>query len=208
MGTTNVGEQDPLSVLESALKGGITTFQLREKGPGALVGLELKEFALKCQALCAEYKVPFVINDDVNLALEIGADGVHIGQSDGVVADVRKKIGTEKFLGVSAHTVTGALIAVDGGANYIGVGPLYETVSKADAEAAIGLDVLSQIRKELPGIPMLGIGGISERKIGGVIKAGASGVAIISAISSADDIEKAARRLKGEVLLAITGVEI
>ena len=90
MGTENAGERDPLTVLASALKGGITTFQLREKGPNALTGDALKQFAEKCQALCAQYNVPFIINDDVELALEVGADGVHIGQDDGVVADVRK----------------------------------------------------------------------------------------------------------------------
>lgn len=208
MGTTNVGEKNPLEVLESALKGGITTFQLREKGSDALVGDELKEFALQCKTLCIQYKVPFIVNDYVELALEIGADGVHIGQDDGVIADVRKKIGPDKLLGVSTHTVTEALAAVDAGANYIGVGPLYKTNSKADAMPIIGVELISEIRTQLPGIPLIGIGGISERKIGSVINAGASGVAIISAISAEDNVEEAARRLKGQVLISSTGVEI
>lgn len=208
MGTTNVGKRNPLEVLESALKGGITAFQLREKGAGALIGAELKEFALQCKALCAQYKVPFIMNDFVDLALEIDADGVHIGQDDGVIADVREKIGSDKLLGVSTHTVTEALAAVDAGANYIGVGPLYKTDSKADAMPIIGVELLGAIRAQLPGIPLIGIGGISERKIDFVINAGATGVAIISAITAADEVEEATRRLKGQVLISSTGVEI
>jgi len=208
MGTVNVGEKDPLEVLEAALKGGITTFQLREKGPGALVGNELKEFAIQCKSLCNEYNVPFIINDDVNLALEIDADGVHIGQDDGVIADVRGKIGADKVLGVSAHTVTEALAAVDAGANYIGVGPLYQTTSKDDAQAIVGPERLSEIKEQLPGFPMVGIGGLSERKITAVILAGASGVSLISAITNADNVEETTRRIKGQVLLSLTGIEI
>ena len=208
MGTANVGGKDPLKVLEGALKGGISTFQLREKGPAALEGAELREFATQCRTLCNQYNVPFIINDDVELALEIGADGVHIGQDDGVVSDVRAKIGQGKLLGVSTHTVTEALAAVDAGANYIGVGPLYKTNSKADAGSIVGNELISAIRTELPGIPLVGIGGISERKIISVIKAGATGVAVISAITAEDDAEEATRRLKGQVLISKTGVEI
>lgn len=208
MGTTNVGERDPLAVLESALKGSITTFQLREKGPDALTGVALKQFAKSCQTLCAQYDVPFIINDDVELALEIGADGVHIGQDDGVVKDVREKIGHEKILGVSTHTVTEALAAVDAGATYIGVGPLFETQSKADANPVVGLELLKDIKDHLPGFTIVGIGGISERKIGAVIQAGATGVAVISAITAEEDVEEAARRLKGQVLISLTGIEV
>lgn len=208
MGTTNVGERDPLAVLESALKGGITTFQLREKGPGALTGDALKQFAKNCQALCAQYDVPFIINDNVELALEIGADGVHIGQDDGVATAIREKMGNEKILGVSTRTVTEALAAVDAGATYIGVGPLFETQSKADAKPVVGLELLKDIKDHLPGCTIVGIGGISERKISAVINAGAKGVAVISAITGQEDIEEAARRLKGQALISLTGIEI
>lgn len=138
MGTPNVKQQNPLTVLEDTLKGGVTTFQLREKGKGALVGPELKQFAEECKAICEKYNALFIVNDDVDLALEIGADGVHIGQEDGVVSDVRTKIGPDKVLGVSTNTITEALAASDAGANYIGVGPLFETTSKADADPVIG----------------------------------------------------------------------
>lgn len=207
-GTTNIGERKLPDVLEAALKGGITAFQLREKGEGALVGTELKELAEQCQALCKAYNVPFVVNDDVELALEIGADGVHIGQQDGVVSEVRAKIGPDKILGVSAHTVNEALSASDAGANYVGVGPIYETTTKKDAASVVGPELVSEVIKVLPGLPVVGIGGISERKAGRVIRAGASGVAIISAITGEENVEAATRAIKGRLLLALTGVEM
>ena len=208
MGTTNVGNKDPLKVVEDAVRGGITTLQLREKGEGALVGAELKAFANKCKALCKEQNVLFIINDDVDLALEIGADGVHIGQDDGVIADIRKKIGPNKVLGVSTNTINEALVASDAGADYLGVGPLFETTSKADADPIIGPDIIGEIVQQLPGLPIVGIGGISERKARKVIRAGASGIAVISAITGEDDTEEATRRIKGELNLALTGIEM
>lgn len=207
-GTTNVGERNLLDVLEEALKGGITAFQLREKGVAALEGAELKELAEQCQALCKQYNVPFIVNDDIELALEIGADGVHIGQQDGVVADIRAKIGPDKILGVSAHTLNDVLAASDAGANYVGIGPIYETTTKQDANSVVGPELVSQVVRELPGLPVVGIGGISERKAGTVIRAGASGVAVISAITGEKDSEEAARAIKGRILLALTGVEM
>ena len=164
MGTLNIGERDPLSVLEDALKGGITAFQLREKGEGARVGDELKELALHCKALCEEYKVPFIVNDDVDLALEVDADGVHIGQDDGVVSEVRRKSVLDKVLGVSTHSLDEALAATDAGANYVGVGPLFDTNSKENAGSAIGTELVKEIVAQLPGLPVVGIGGITERK--------------------------------------------
>lgn len=207
-GTTNVGEKDFLAVLESALKGGITTFQLREKGEGALEGEALRELAEKCQKLCRDYKVPFIVNDNVELALEIDADGVHIGQEDGVIAEVRQKIGPNKILGVSTHSKVEALTASDAGANYIGIGPLFETKSKENAGEAVGPELVQEIVRELPGLPIVGIGGISERKAGTVIRNGASGVAVISAIAASDDVEEATRSIKGRITLALSGVEM
>lgn len=207
-GTKDVGEKDFLTVLESALKGGITAFQLREKGENALQGNELKELAEQCLALCKTYKVPFIVNDNVELALEIGADGVHVGQADGVISEIRTKIGPDKILGVSTHTKVEALTASDAGANYIGVGPIYETTSKESAGSPVGPELVSEVVRELPGLPIVGIGGISERKAGTVIREGASGVAVISAISGAEDVEEAARTIKGRITLALTGVEM
>lgn len=205
-GTNNVGKKNLVEVLEAALKGGITAFQLREKGENALKGSELKALAEQCLKLCRSYKVPFIINDDVELAIEIGADGVHIGQSDGVIAEVRAKIGSDKVLGVSTNTTADAFAASDAGANYIGVGPLFESTTKPGNP--VGPEIIKKIVRELPGLPIVGIGGISERKVGKVIREGASGIAVISAIAASDDVEAATRSIKGCVTLALTGVEM
>lgn len=207
-GTKNIGEKNLLDVLEAALKGGITAFQLREKGEDALQGDDLRKLAEQSLKLCRKYQVPFILNDHVDLALEIDADGVHVGQADGVIAEIRTKIGPDKILGVSTHTMTEALTASDAGANYIGVGPLYETTSKANAGEPVGPELVRDIVRELPGLPLVGVGGISERKAATIIREGASGVAVISAIADAEDVEQAAREIKGRITLALTGVEM
>ena len=208
MGTTNLGGLDPLFVLEEALKGGITCFQLREKGHGALLGEKLKSFAIECKQLCERYNVPFIVNDDLDLAIEIEADGVHLGQEDGDISAVRERVGEGMLIGVSTHNVVEALAASDAGADYIGLGPVYETQSKSDTQPIIGIEVVSEVAALLPGLPIIGIGGITERKAGAVIKAGASGVAVISAISGEETPAEAASRMKGAVLLSLTGIEM
>ncbi|MDS9471954.1 thiamine phosphate synthase [Sporosarcina pasteurii] len=207
-GTTNIGDRNLLDVLQAALKGGITTFQLREKGEGALQGDDLKALAEQCKQLCNKFKVPFIVNDDVDLAVEVGADGVHIGQEDGDIAKVREKIGSEKILGVSTHSIEDAMAASDAGANYVGIGPLFETTSKENAGAPVGTELVRQVANVLPGLPIVGIGGITERKAGRVIREGASGVAMISAIANSEDVEQVTRAIKGSVTLASTGVEM
>lgn len=207
MGTSNVGRQDPLLVLEEALKGGVTCFQLRERGTEALVGSELKAFAERCKELCQAYGVLFIVNGDVELAIDIGADGVHIDHVDRDIVAVRDKIGPDMLLGVSTHNVREACAAADAGANYIGVGPVYGEKTKTDTRSVVGPGTVREIATLLPGMPIVGVGGISERKIWDVIKAGASGVAVIS-ITGEGFPEEAARRLKGRVLLSLTGVEM
>lgn len=208
MGNTNLAGLDPLFVLEEALKGGITCFQLREKGHGALQGEKLKSFAIACKQLCGQYNVPFIVNDDLELAIAIEADGVHLGQEDGDIIAVRKRVGDGMLIGVSTHNVKEALAASDAGANYIGLGPVYETRSKSDAQSTIGVEMVGEVAALLPGLPIVGIGGITERKAGAVIKAGASGVAVISAISGEENPAEAASRMKGVVLLSLTGIEM
>ncbi|MCM3609674.1 thiamine phosphate synthase [Planococcus sp. MERTA32b] len=188
MGTQNASGKDPLSILEEALKGGITCFQLREKGTGALRGQDLMEFAEKCRDLCAIYKVPFLINDDVELALAVGADGIHIGQEDMDCGQARALIGKEKILGVSVHSLEEARIAIDAGADYLGMGPVYGTQSKADAKRPAGTTGIKKVASHFPLTPVFGIGGITLQNAGAVWQAGACGVAVISALSGADDI--------------------
>ena len=140
MGSMNVEGRNPLTVLEGALKGGVTCFQLSEKGLGALVGEELKEFAQRCKFLCAEYRALFIINGDVDLAVEIGADGVHIEQKGEDYSVIREKIGSNMLLGITTHTASDAFAAADAGASYIGVGPVFESKSGKDG-LVVGLGI-------------------------------------------------------------------
>ncbi|MFT0801771.1 thiamine phosphate synthase [Bacillus swezeyi] len=190
MGSNNT-DGDPLTVIDSALKGGVSLFQLREKGEGALQAGDQKAFAQKVQALCREARVPFIINDDVELALELNADGVHIGQDDEKAADVRAKIG-DKILGVSAHTLEEVIKAEKDGADYIGAGPIYPTETKRDAKAVQGVALIKEMRRQGIDIPAVGIGGITIENCAPVIEAGADGISIISAISKASDPKQAA----------------
>ncbi len=199
---------DPIEVLQKAIQGGVTCFQYREKGSGAKVGSERIELGLHLKRVCHDYGIPFIVNDDVNLALELKADGVHIGQQDGLVQEVRSMIGSEKLLGVSAHNVKEAEKAIKEGADYIGVGPMFHTSTKKDTEQVRGPIVIREIREVFPDFPVVGIGGISKRNAYDVVSSGANGVAVISAISQAENTSKAAQELKQEVEHGRLGIEI
>lgn len=176
---------------ELAIKGGATFVQLREKE------LEYGEFlreARELKELCGRYGVPFVINDNVKLALEMDADGVHVGQSDMEAGDVRRLIGPDKILGVSAQTVEQALLAEAKGADYLGVGAVFPTGSKADAQD-VSYDTLRDICRAVS-IPVIAIGGIGKHNVMKLSGSGICGVAVISAIFAADDIEQATRELR------------
>jgi len=190
IGSQNSGARDPLSILEEALEGGITHFQLREKGKGALTGAALRDFALRCQQLCQSYSVPFIINDDIELACSIGADGVHVGQDDETASQVRQLIGENKLLGVSVHSVDEARLAIQDGADYVGMGPVFGTTSKTDAKKPAGVEEIIAVKREFPQLPIVGIGGITPENADQVWKAGVSGLAVISAIANATDIAK------------------
>ncbi|MEC1589240.1 thiamine phosphate synthase [Bacillus sonorensis] len=190
MGSNNTAG-DPLAVIEAALKGGASLFQFREKGDDALKAEDKIIFAKKVQALCREAQVPFIVNDDVELALELDADGVHIGQDDEKAENVRASIG-DRILGVSAHTLEEVMKAEKDGADYIGAGPIYPTETKLDAKAVQGVALLKEIRRRGIKIPAVGIGGITLENCAPVIEAGADGVSIISAISTSPDPEQAA----------------
>ncbi|MDF0726868.1 thiamine phosphate synthase [Cytobacillus sp. S13-E01] len=183
MGSQNC-HRDPRHVLREAIEGGITLFQFREKGTGCLVDSEKQTLARDLLSICREHQIPFIVNDDIELALEIGADGVHIGQEDEPLDLVREKIG-KKLLGVSAHNVVEAFAAMAGGADYLGVGPIYATTTKTDIREVKGPEVIEEIRKAGLTIPIVGIGGITAERVEDVRKAGADGVAVISAISQA-----------------------
>ena len=188
-GTTTCLGKDLYTVVEDALKGGITLFQFREKGKGALEGKEKLELAIKLKNLCKKYNVPFIVNDDIELALEIDADGVHVGQDDLGVDEIRKLM-PNKIIGLSIGNEEELKQSKVEYVDYVGVGPVYVTQSKDDAGGAIGYDGLELMRRLLPQMPLVAIGGIQTQHIKDVMKTNVDGVSIISAISYSDNIEK------------------
>lgn len=196
LGSSNC-KTEPAAVVEEAIRGGATMIQFREKGPKALKLAAKEELARRIQAICRRHGVPFIVNDDVELALALNADGVHIGQDDEPAALVRKHIGN-KILGVSVHSTVEALLAEQQGADYLGVGPIYPTASKEDAQQPQGTDVIQRL-SEITSLPIVGIGGITVERASQVMQAGADGVAVISAITHAKDIYQAAKILDSKV---------
>ena len=182
------------SQVEKALKGGATFVQLREKELDEELFLEE---AKKIKKLCAEYHVPFVINDNVDIALKIDADGVHVGQSDMETGKVREKLGPDKIIGVSCKTVEQALLAKKHGADYLGVGAIYPTGTKKDADA-VTPGMLAKICQAVD-IPVVAIGGLNKEHLELLKGTGVDGIAVVSALFAADDIEKAAEELKEAV---------
>lgn len=199
MGSSNC-DKSPVSVLREAIAGGITLFQFREKGNGALIGETKLTLAKELQTICKENKIPFIVNDDIELAISLEADGVHIGQEDEPVDMVRKKIG-DKILGVSVHTMKEAASAMEAGADYFGVGPIFPTYTKEDAKPVQGVGHIQNFREKGITVPMVGIGGITSENASSVITAGADGVSVITAISQATNITKAAEALLKQVYL-------
>jgi len=179
------------SVVEKALKGGATFVQLREKE------LETEKFleeAKVIKELCKKYHIPFVINDNVDIAIAVDADGVHVGQKDMEAGNVRELIGKDKILGVSAQTVEQAILAEKRGADYLGVGAVFPTSSKTDADY-VSYDTLKEICKSVR-IPVVAIGGISKDNVTQLSGSGICGIAVISAIFARPDIMKATAELK------------
>ena len=157
----------------------------------------LKE-AIEIKELCRRYNVPFVINDNVDIALEMDADGVHVGQSDMEALDVRAKLGPDKIIGVSAQTVEQAILAEKHGADYLGVGAVFPTGSKDDAEE-VTFETLKAICQAVK-IPVIAIGGISKVNVLELAGSGICGIAVISAIFAAKDIEEATKELKEKTI--------
>ena len=177
--------------VEQALQGGATFIQLREKE------LEKEQFlaeAIKLKQLCKQYGIPFVINDDVSVALEVDADGVHVGQRDMEAGEVRAKLGASKILGVSVQTTKQAILAERHGADYLGVGAVFPTGTKSDADK-VTYEALSDICAAVS-IPVIAIGGIDENNISELGGSGICGVAVVSAIFAQEDITGATKRLR------------
>ena len=187
-----LAEGEPLSyAVQQALEGGATLVQIREKN---LEEGAFEQEAIELQALCRRYYVPFIVNDNVELALRIGADGIHVGQEDMEAGRVREMLGPDRILGVSAQTVEEALRAEAAGADYLGVGAVFPTGSKDDA-----VDVPHETLKaicEAVSIPVVAIGGITYENTEMLKDSGIAGISVISAIFGQKEIEAATRKLR------------
>lgn len=177
--------------IELSLKGGVTFLQLREKN---LSEEEFLKEAKEIKALAKEYKVPFIINDNVDVAMKVDADGVHVGQDDKDAKEVRKIIGKNKILGVSAQTIKQAIKAEKDGADYIGVGAVFPTGTKKDAEN-LSIEILKKICQSVT-IPVVSIGGITKENILKLKGSKIAGVALVSAIFASKDIKQDCQKLK------------
>lgn len=189
------GEQTLYEQAEQALRGGVTCLQLREKG---LDGEAFLREARSIQKLCRRYGVPFIVNDNVEAAIACGADGIHVGQEDMDAGRVRRLAGDGMILGVSVHTVWEAEQAVKAGADYLGAGAVFSTATKTDA-SRMSMETLRDICRagRAADVPVVAIGGISRDNIMELAGSGVDGAAVVSAVFSAPDIEKACRILKG-----------
>lgn len=192
-----VSASTPLALVDELLAAGVGTIQLREK---RLAPPEQVPIAKKLQALCRQKGALFVVNDFVDVAVAAGADGVHVGQEDEAAASARRRLGPQRIVGVSTHSPEEAIKAAADGADYIGVGPIYATQSKATRPPA-GPELVARIRDVTP-LPIVGIAGIGPGRAAPVIAAGADGVAVISAVLDAENPVEAAKSLLAEVARA------
>lgn len=192
---TWIGERSLLEDVEVALKNGVTVLQIREK---ELDGAAFLKSAIELKEIAKKYNVPYVVNDDVDIAIASGADGVHIGQEDMAVVSARTKLGPDKILGVSVKTVDEARYAEKLGADYLGVGAVFSTTTKLDA-ADVSYETLSDICKAVT-IPVVAIGGISESNIDRLEASGIYGVAVVSSILAKKNIEKATQELSNKCI--------
>lgn len=177
--------------VEQAILGGCTLVQLREKESSSL---DFYQTALKIKEITSKYNIPLIINDRIDIALAVGAEGVHLGQSDIPAKIARKLIGDEKILGVSASNLEEAIIAQKDGADYIGVGAMFATLTKTDAKLT-SIDELKEIRKRIS-IPIVVIGGINKNTIPNFYGIDIDGIAVVSAIISQANIKEATAELK------------
>ncbi len=184
------GKQSLYEQVESALKGGVTCVQLREK---ELDDEAFLQEAIEIKELCRKYRVPFFINDNVDVAVKCGADGIHVGQEDMAAGDVRSLVGDGMMIGVSVHTVEEAIEAVKNGADCLGVGAMFSTSTKTDADV-LPMETLSDICHAVD-IPVVAIGGLNKNNISELSGTGVDGVALVSAIFAAEDIESECREL-------------
>ena len=185
------------NIVAAAVRGGVTCVQLREKQAST------REFVAKARAIktlltAQERHIPLIINDRLDVALAVGADGVHLGQSDMELCDARRIAGANFIIGISAESVADAMAAAAAGADYLGISPVFATPTKTDTAPPLGLEGIRAIRAAVS-LPLVGIGGINQDNASAVLQAGADGVAVVSAIVSAACPRSAAAALKQQI---------
>lgn len=185
-----LGERDLEDCIELAIQGGVTLVQLREKSVSTLKFLQL---AIKVKEITSHYHIPLIINDRLDIAMAVDADGLHVGQDDLPMLKARELF-PNKIIGVSVSTLAEALIAQQQGADYLGVGAVFSTTTKTDAPE-VSLDQLALIKKSVT-IPVVAIGGINRTNLQQVMATGVDGVSVVSAILAQEDILKAATQLQ------------
>ncbi|WP_025028738.1 thiamine phosphate synthase [Caldalkalibacillus mannanilyticus] len=191
-------QQEYLAVIEEAILGGADIVQLREKNK---TKKELLEMAKKLKELCSKYHVPFIVNDHIDIALAVDADGIHLGQDDLPLSEARRILGSEKIIGISTHAIEEAIEAERNGADYIGVGPIYETKSKVDVVDPVGLSYIKEVVSQTK-IPFVAIGGIKLHNLDKVLEAGAQRICVISAIVGAENVKEAASQFSSRIRAA------
>jgi thiamine-phosphate pyrophosphorylase len=189
------GPRELFDIVEAAVVGGVTVVQLREKH---CTTREYVDLARALRDRLAPYSVPLVINDRLDVVLAAEADGLHVGQQDLSCRDARRILGPDRLLGVSIHSPSEAMAAVEEGADYLAVCPIYDTATKADAAPPLGLEGLAQVRDAVQ-LPLVAIGGLNGQNSAAVIGAGADGIAVVSAIVAASDPQLAADQLRAAV---------
>ncbi|MCX7918310.1 MAG: thiamine phosphate synthase [bacterium] len=189
-----------VNVVKQAIAGGATIIQLRDKEAGTRM---LVEQGKRLRRITRENNVLLIINDRVDIALAVDADGVHLGQDDMAVDTARKLLGYDKIIGVSVSNLEQAIQAEKSGADYLGLSPIYTTSTKPDAGTGLGLTFIRQVRRKVK-LPLVAIGGINKNNVTDVIRAGADIAAVVSAVVSAEDIEQAARDLVKKIKKAKT----
>ena len=187
---TNKTDEEFLNIIEEAIKGGVTVVQIREKDADTL---EFYNISKKVKEICSKYNVPLIINDRIDIALAIDADGVHIGQSDMPIKIARKLIGNDKILGISAHNLKEATDAEENGADYLGVGAIFSTSTKKDAND-VSIDTLKEISSNVD-IPTVAIGGINLDNVEKLKDTNISGISVVSAIMNAENPKIASENL-------------
>ena len=188
-GTQDIPEGKSLEqVVTQALESGVTMFQFREKGSKVSQDKEIEQLALKLKELCHNYQVPFIVNDNVALALKVQADGIHVGQDDAKVEDFFEQF-HDKIIGLSVSNLDELKRSDLTHVDYIGVGPIYQTPSKSDASTPVGPEMILTLRKEIGDFPIVAIGGVTENNARAVVDAGADGISVISAIARSQNID-------------------